>query len=204
MTDTEVKQPVYKILLFSGYNTPEKRYRNISKALAKKGLNMLYIPHHGDISENIEVSSSPVILAHSIGVLSAILYCYDKNINPLRIISMDGSFLYKEVLEKDLIKHDRDPQFLQGDSPVKNIKETYLGLPDKVSYKIDLFRYIQNIGDFPDYEMLYTEERNMRKMTDATEYPYNSVRFYTESCGHYPFESAKILTEIISLIEKSM
>jgi esterase/lipase superfamily enzyme len=175
------------LLLFTGHKVPIKRYKNLLLKLEHRNLIVVLENQSDPLLDHEE--ESPVIVAHSLGILRALIYCKKHNVIPQKIISLDGSYLNEEYLKNHI----------SPDDFVKDVIKEYLlariKLPD---YNVHLFRYIRNISEQQsEQERQINQKLNMLSMGDNE---YVSITYYTDKVEHYPFDSKMLLSLIVQKI----
>lgn len=175
------------ILLFTGHNVPTKRYNNLLKALEHR--NIRFVTEDQKDPELKEEEKHPIIVAHSLGIIRALLYCATCNIVPEKIIALDSTYLNRDFLKAHI----------SSDKYVNTVIQQYLESkinPDK--YVIHMFRYLRNISEkHLVHERPAILRLNMLAMGDHN---YTSIFYYSDSVGHYPFDSKHLLTLITNKI----
>jgi len=165
------------LLLFTGHKVPAKRYKGLIDHLDTR--NVIVIGTD-DPEPKLDILECPIIVGHSVGILRALVYCHKNGIGPRRVISLDGSYLNRELL-KDSERTDLFQDYIDSDVDPRN-------------YGIHLFRHIKNVNT---ENYLNANQSNKDAMNDTD---YASVYYYTEKCGHYPFESKRLLNLILAKI----
>lgn len=165
------------ILLFPGFKMPAKRYRNFIHYIREKLDTNVHLI--SKVSDCIEFKGKIYILAHSIGILNAIIYCETNNLIPTMIISMDGTYLDSEIIHS--IIESKPPE-------VKEVYELYLDT-----------KYAQGLYSIPIYLFRNKRNRNVQYI-EQDESNYTHVYYYDLENGHHPYDNKYIRNKIVDVI----